>query len=290
METGANRRQDTSYPLVQRRRDLAQYHFECACPRCTDDLTPYGAAALQPLPELNAFSLASDSIPTGHPTDTQLQAKIHDALDSLPSEPTHFNLRQKYKVCEPLVISGQWAALIPFLNDCLSHYLSDSPVEALLIAALSATRAHPVSHAPFSPYRLKGALTLVRALCSATADSSYKARVQSIADRTGAAKALDVDLLREVDPVAMARMVLFMVTHYLPATQEEAWPLAVQVRQTADEVRGYPWGGDGAREGMERWERGERDRVWMGVWRRMVSLVDGFAELGARLVVADFEK
>ena len=189
-----------------------------------------------------------------------------------------------------MITSNQWASLIPFLNDCLSHYLSDSPVEALLITALSATRAHPVSHTPFSPYRLKGALALVRALCSATADpSAYKARVQAIADRTGA-EGIDVVLLREVDPIAMARMVLFMVTHYLPATQEEDWPLAVQVRQTVEEVRGYPWGGDGAKEGMERWEKGERDEVWMGVWRRMVSLVDGFAELGARLITADLGK
>ena len=269
---------------------MAQYHFECACPRCTHDLTPYGAAALHPLPKLNAFSLASDSLPTGPSNGTQLQAKIHDSLHSLPSEPTPPNLRQKYKVCEPLVTSGQWASLIPFLNDCLSHYLPDSPVEALLVAALSSTRAHPVSHSPFSPYRLKGALALVRALCSATADSSYKARVQSIADRTGAKAAVDVDLLREVDPVAMARMVLFMIVHYLPPTQEEGCPLALQVRQTVEEVRGYPSGGGGAKEGMERWEKGEMDEVWMGVWRRMVSLVDGFAELGARLIVADFGK
>lgn len=265
-----------------------QYHFECICPRCTDDLTPYGAALLHPLPKLNAFSLASNPFPRGPTKDTQLQAEIHDSLATLPSEPTRSNLRQKYKVCEPLAKSGQWASLVPFLNDCLSCYLPDSPVEALLITALSATRAHPVSHPPFSPYRLKGALALVRALCSATTDPSvYKARLQAIADRAGA-DGVDVDLLREVDPIAMARMVLFMVTHYLPATQEEDWPLAVQVRQAVEEVRGYPWGGDGAKEGMERWEEGERDEVWVGVWRRMVSLVDGFAKLGARLVAADF--
>ena len=280
--------QDTSYPLVQRRRDLAQYHFECTCPRCAEDLTPYGAAALHPLPELNAFSLARHPFPTGPRADTTLQANIHDGLASLPLEPTRSNLVGKYKTCEPLVTSGQWASVIPFLNDCLDYYLTASPVDVLLVAALAATRAHPVSHTPFSPYRLKGALTLVRALCSATADAaSYKARIQAVADRTGA-EGVDVELLKEVDPVAMARMVLFMIAHYLPATQEADWPLAGQVRHTVEEIKGYPWGGDGAKEGMDRWEKGERDEVWMGVWRRMVSLVDGFAELGARLIVADF--
>lgn len=237
---------------------------------------------------MNAFSLARDPFPTGPTRGTQLQAKIHDSLAALPSEPTLSNLRQKYEICEPLVKSGQWASLVPFLNDCLNYYLPDSPAEALVIAALSAARAHPVSHPPFSPYRLKGALALVRALSYATADqSAYKARIQDIAGRVGG-EGVGVDLLRELDPIAMARMVLFMVAHYLPATQEADWPLAMQARQAVEEIKGYPWGGDGAKEGMERWEKGERDEVWMGVWRRMVSLVDGFAELGARLVIADF--
>lgn len=155
--------------------------------------------------------------------------------------------------------------------------------------ALSACRVHPVTHTPFSPFRLKGALAFVRALGAATGDPTFKSRVQAIAENTGAGGAVDVDLLREVDPIAMARMVLSMVKHYLPATQEDSWPLAVQVREILDEVKGASWGADGAREGMERWEGGERDEEWMGVWRRMVSLVDGFAELGARMIVADFE-
>ena len=162
-------------------------------------------------------------------------------------------------------------------------------METLLVTTLSACRAHPITHAPFLPFRLKGALAFVRALGAAKGDSSFKSRIQTIAEKTNAGEVVDVDLLREVDPIAMARMVLFMVNRYLPATQEDGWPLAVQVREILEDVKGASWGANGAREGMERWEGGKRDEEWMGVWRRMVSLVDGFAELGARMIVADLE-
>lgn len=268
---------------------MSQYHFKCTCPRCRDDLTPYGAHALHPLPGLNTFSLARDPFPTGPPTGTDLQSKIHNELALLPAEPTLPNLQRKYKLCKPLIIAGHWAFLAPFLEDCLGYYIGRGAVETLLVTALSTCRAHPVTHAPFSPFRLKGALAFVRALGAAVGEPSFKSRIQSIADKTGAKEVVDVDLLREVDPIAMARMVLFMVNHYLPATQEDGWPLAVQVREVLEEVKSASWGADGAREGMERWEGAERDAEWMGVWRRMAGLVDGFAELGARMIVADLE-
>ncbi|SPO04254.1 uncharacterized protein DNG_06937 [Cephalotrichum gorgonifer] len=281
-----------SYPLAQRRQDLAKYHFECTCPRCADDLSPYAAAALHPLPEMDSFSLARlphDKVPSV-PGGTSLQAEIYEKLAPLQGDPTRARLRQEYRICEPLIGFGQWASLAPFLEECLGYYLTRGPVEALLITALSACRAHPITHTPFSPYRLKGALAVVRALSSATADPAhYKSRIASIADTTGAAGAVDVDLLIDVDPIAMSRMVLYMINFYLPVTQEESWPLAVQARQALAEIKEYSsWGEGGAREGMERWEGGERDAEWMAVWRRMVGLVDGFAELGARLIVADF--
>ena len=90
--------------------------------------------------------------------------------------------------------------------------------------------------------------------------------------------------------MATGRMLFDMLEHYVPVTQLDDWPLAVQVREGREAVRGIPWGLDAAsRKVMEQWESREGgDEAWLGIWRRMVDLLDGLAELGARMVVADF--
>ncbi|CAI4217692.1 unnamed protein product [Parascedosporium putredinis] len=82
-----------------------------------------------------------------------------------------------------------------------------------------------------------------------------------------------------------------MLAHYAPITQLEGWPLDLQIKQGLEAVRGIPWGVDGGIKVMEEWERREGgDEAWLGIWRRMVQLLDGLAELGARLLVVDFLK
>jgi len=208
-------------------------------------------------------------------------------------------LRAEYKICSPLIKTSLWAMLPPsFLTDCLTYYLSrEAHTESLLLTCLAACRIHPFTHPnPANPYRLKGALALCRALSNATADRSvYASSLRAVYTRTKkvaatSARDVDVDLLVDLDAVATGRMLFDMLEHYVPVTQLDDWPLAVQVREGREAVRGIPWGLDAAsRKVMEQWESREGgDEAWLGIWRRMVDLLDGLAELGARMVVADF--
>lgn len=193
----------------------------------------------------------------------------------------------------------------PLLTACLTYYLARGDhVEAFLVTCLSACRVHPYTHpSPANPHRLKGGLALCRALSNASADRSlFASRLRAIHARTrgdgaapwaaspaAAAADIDVDVLVDLDAVATARMVFDMLAHYAPITQLEGWPLDLQIKQGLEAVRGIPWGVDGGIKVMEEWERREGgDEAWLGIWRRMVQLLDGMAELGARLLVVDF--
>ncbi|PKS11806.1 hypothetical protein jhhlp_001099 [Lomentospora prolificans] len=308
---------DTSYPLAQRQLELEKYHFVCKCTRCTSDLNVYQAARLLPAStvQANAFSLLRNpshlaeppaaASPPGPAAGTKLQSAIYEALDAL-AEPSPVDadatplLRSAFRICEPLTRDSLWAMLPPSLvTQCLTHYLSrEDHVGAFLVTCLAACRIHPYGHpSPANPFRLKGALALCRALSNAAADRSiFASRVRDVHARTrnvgpqGPGDVdVDVDVLADLDAVATARMVFDMLAHYVAVTQVEGWPLEVQVKQGLEAVRGIPWGMDGGRKVMEEWERREGgEGAWLGIWKRMVELLDGMAELGARLLLVDF--
>jgi hypothetical protein len=308
----ANRQIDTSLPLAHRRRGLSTYYFLCTCPRCTHDLTIYQVCHDFPNLQANEFSLASNIDALRNPpiTDktlitggTSRHAQMRDAVDELEKQFTLLDtpfgsvkpaelLKEEYSVYKPFIQHGAWAYVDTFLQDCLSYYAhSGRNLEHLCLASLLATRVHPFHNPnPFNPQRLKSTMTVVARLPDVTSDPSYAPRLADLTARTGIAAA-QLRELRDVDAVAAGRMMQFMILQHGASGSAHVpeWPFWDEVRAGYEFLRRADlWPDAAARRAVEMWERREPPEVFLPAWRKVVASVEGFAEVGARLISLEF--
>lgn len=242
---------DYTYPLTRRREALAQYCFECRCPRCAGGLNVYQVRAAAGLAAPDGLDLVADADADAdaHPAaaDAARQALarsdgesatrlVEDGAtpDALPER--HAALRAQYAACRGLVAGDLWAVSpVPRVLAEASIYYAEagSFASALAVACLVATAADPIRYAAwFHPVRVRNLLVVAKLLANTAEDAGANA---------GAAMERKVrDRLRDVDQVALCQMLLLMVLKAAPAGCGDEWELAEPAREMLRDIERLP--------------------------------------------------
>lgn len=233
---------DYTKPKLFRQLGLDLYHFQCACPRCRDDLTIYEVAQTSPVIPLNAHSLVPNvdklrnlpiSLPKG---DKELKAfkesieEIYAIFQGpLSTEPIKnlterlFLLHVQWQHCELLIRAEMWAQepLALTIEHAIMYYTeTGSFAHALAVSCLAALKSHPYKYpAPFREGRLKGLMVIAKTLtntASPSAMAELEARAaQSEQSHISASSAHYSELLftclKQVDQVSVCEALALMV-------------------------------------------------------------------------------
>ncbi|KAI0175587.1 hypothetical protein GGR52DRAFT_319014 [Hypoxylon sp. FL1284] len=236
---------ETTGPRSYRQSALKErYHFDCACPRCVDDLDVYEVCQRSPYLALNArFSLADPDALHNPPVDSEqspqeqqsLKRHIDDiyATCSMPMEPmpnaaaAASELRQRWRACAPLRRARRFAMdpLPQIIVDSVWYFVSSGrPADGLAVACFIALRCDPYRMPlPFGTPRLKGMLLVARMLTQVV--------------EPGAGRSVFVGkALHGMDLVTMYQVVLHLIRHHGATAHPKEYPLCQQVGRQLDEL------------------------------------------------------
>ncbi|KAL5615596.1 hypothetical protein BROUX41_005635 [Berkeleyomyces rouxiae] len=302
---------DPASCLLRRREDLRQYHFTCTCTRCTEDIDQYTVCMKYPCLDTNAFSLASVSAmksPTIDPVMQRalksIQAPIQAQYSSLGFPTvgmTKEQLKREFALVKPLIQAGMWAAApIPwFLNDCLGYWCypseehSQDPMAALAVTCLSAARVAPISHPlPWSTYRLKSSLVVANMIPKTLGDEqTFATQLDDICAHVKLDESLK-HTIQGANALAMFFMILSMIQSYKDQSHAANTVIASAQEMIAPIRATTEFGPSDPITKAKAWEQStERDISWFKSWKTsVVDIVEALAELGARLVVQEFDE
>ncbi|KAH9888266.1 hypothetical protein F4778DRAFT_773608 [Xylariomycetidae sp. FL2044] len=232
-----------------------QYHFECVCPRCKDDLDVYQVCQGYPHLELNSLSLVPDvgrlrSPPVQQALNTMptLQRYIEEIYTtcSLPLQQFDFTqkskeIRRRWNVCQQLRNAGLYAI------EPLTHVLAEASVYfvehdeyaySLAITCFLALHSDPyLSPMPFEAMRVKSMLMIARLLtntagpeAAASGGPSNKRNLKAKISKT----------LREMDQPTIFQTVLRMVVHHGPYAHSTEWQVYQEAKELLDDFENRP--------------------------------------------------
>ncbi|ODA81928.1 hypothetical protein RJ55_00433 [Drechmeria coniospora] len=245
---------DYTYPLTKRVEALAQYCFQCACSRCTEDLNVYQVCAMTKSTTPAGLGLVPDASKLrAHPAarDQAQHALVKSMGESAagPIEPPPATaslplrrhlLRSQYGNCQGLVAGELWAVTpVPqMLSELVMYYVEDGNYPfALSVACLIATASDPSRFvSPFHPTRAKN-LLMVAKLLSHTAEGTagLGKSVKSVAGSVHLEQDVQ-DTLQDIDQVSLCQMLLVMVLRTALPGDADDGGLAARAREMLDDI------------------------------------------------------
>ncbi|OAQ91726.1 SET domain-containing protein [Purpureocillium lilacinum] len=250
---------DYTYPYTMRKEALAQYCFECRCPRCKDNLNVYQVCATTPVAAPPGTSLAPDASSTAqHHSAVIDEATVALAKsngesatrliedwskpDMAPSR--RLQLRAQYSDCRGLVGGELWAVTpVPQVLTEISIYYAEKRnfAFALAVACLIATRADPYRYvAWFHPVRVKNLFMIAKLLAhTAEKSASLSSSVMSPPMRANMDQEAQIKL-QEIDQVALCQMLLVMVLRAAPSGVSNEWDLVQPARELLEDIEQLP--------------------------------------------------
>ncbi|KAI1803362.1 hypothetical protein F4811DRAFT_525191 [Daldinia bambusicola] len=228
-----------------------RYHFECACPRCKEDLDVYQVCARYPHLELNLFSLVPDLDKLRHPpvkqhlqSNESLQKYIEEiypncteSLQGTPLPEKSKLLRQRWELCARLRQAELYAVdpLTQVIVEASIYFCEQANFPyALALSCFLALRSDPHrGPMPFHGPRVKGMLMVAKLLANTAATAPSTAQPGSLPARLSQA-------LGKMDQATMCQTVLAIVAHYGPAAHSAEWPVYRQASGLLKDLESLP--------------------------------------------------
>ncbi|KAH6630632.1 hypothetical protein B0J18DRAFT_421760 [Chaetomium sp. MPI-SDFR-AT-0129] len=236
---------DTALPKSARYEALRQYHFQCHCPRCTDDLDVYQVCQTTPpaVIRLNTFSLQTDLTKLRHPAiDTPRKVSqseietIHKQWLALPpaasdDEKDHLKLAQaRWALCQPLIQAKMWGIepLPTTILELATRWQTSyhMVVYALPLMCFLALECDPIKLvAPFLRWRVKGVLAIVK-LLMVTGEFTASGELANRCTHEGI-----LGTLAMADQVSMCEALLRLVVYQGGVGASEEWEVMREARE-----------------------------------------------------------
>lgn len=249
----ANSTTETTLPRSRRRQALkTQYHFDCVCPRCKDDLNVYQVCQRYPHLDLNSFSLTPDldlDKFRNPPLDQLIQSNNplqHSAEEIYPScsapltgsnpSSKHIHLRQRWKTCAPLVKAQAYAVdpLTQVLVEASIYFGGEQVGKlayGLAISCFVALRSDAYRDPmPFSAVRIKGMFMIGKFLAHTATAAATSSTSGGNGGRALAAKVSQA--LGNMDQLTMGQTILKLIIHHSAVAHSKEW----QVYQQANDL------------------------------------------------------
>ncbi|KAK1757723.1 hypothetical protein QBC47DRAFT_376838 [Echria macrotheca] len=227
---------DNTQPRSVRQHNLRLYDFQCACPRCQDDLDVYQVCAMSPNIPLNVLSLQPDLSKLRDPpidrsliSSTTIETSFK-ACVSCEIPETLRDLKQYWKLCRDLIRAGMWAVnpVIKMIRDAVDFCKPDNKTLAYAVSmqCFIATECEPfMSVAPFMPMRIRNLWEIADLLGFTMDGSAEKCPFEPAAD-----------VLARADLLSMHEAMLRLVVHYGPIGATEEWNILQMAKEALAEV------------------------------------------------------
>ncbi|KAK0656182.1 hypothetical protein B0T16DRAFT_315127 [Cercophora newfieldiana] len=234
---------DHTLPKSARQEGLRLYHFQCACPRCVEDLDVYQVASRSPVIPLNKFSLQPN-------IDRLRNPPVHAANASSAVVETTYKAwrteaasggsedmvtRRQWRLCKALVQAKMWAiepvpsTILQAVNLCQAD--PRTWAYALPLSCFLATECEPVKYvAPFTPWRVKGVMVLAKLLAETARLAAAGVLSEDCPD-----KAL-IAILEKSDQVTMCEGMLRLVVHWARVGASEDWEILKEAEDLLEQV------------------------------------------------------
>ncbi|KAL1839351.1 hypothetical protein VTJ49DRAFT_1619 [Mycothermus thermophilus] len=240
---------DYTLPRAARHDALRQYHFQCACPRCKDDLDVYDICQASPILSLNSFSIQPDLAKLRNPpidrskvTKPEIETiykkwqsltKPEDADDE---EDAQLNLaKSRWSLCRPLVEARMWA-IEPLPSTILAVASSWQTSYKMIVYALPllcflATECEPVKYpAPFTPWRVKGLVAIAKVL-AVTAELTASGALATRCVHEGI-----VGTLATADQVTLCEALLRLAVRHGEVGAAEDWEVLREAKSMLEDI------------------------------------------------------
>ncbi|KAI1468651.1 uncharacterized protein F4812DRAFT_458178 [Daldinia caldariorum] len=231
-----------------------RYRFECACPRCKEDLDVYQVCQRYPHLELNLFSLVPDLEKLRRPPVKQhlqsnrpLQKYIEEiypncteSLQGMPLPEKSKLLRQRWKLCARLRQAELYAIdpLTQVIVEASVYFCEQANFPyALALSCFLALDIDPYrGPMPFHGQRVKGMLSIAKLL----ANTASTAPSTAPGGNAGALSARISRALGKMDQATMCQTVLAVVVHYCPAAHSTEWQVYRQASELLRDLESLP--------------------------------------------------
>ncbi|KAL2256009.1 hypothetical protein VTK26DRAFT_2352 [Humicola hyalothermophila] len=242
---------DNTLPRAARHEALRLYHFQCACPRCEDDLDAYEVCKESPSVRLNSFSLQPDLSKLRNPpidrskvSKTQVEAIYKQwqplVQPQVSDEDEQLRVaRARWELCKPLVEAKMWA--VEPLPTTILHLATrwqtsyKMVVYALPLLCFLSTECEPFNHvAPFMPWRVKGVMAIVQML-ALTGEFTASGALATRCQHEGV-----VGTLATADQVTMCEGLLRLAVHHGSVGASEDWEVLKQAKAMLEDLEGLP--------------------------------------------------
>ncbi|KAJ6445742.1 SET domain-containing protein [Purpureocillium lavendulum] len=297
---------DYTYPYTMRKEALAQYCFECRCPRCKDNLNVYQVCAANPVDAPCGTSLASDasaaaeshSAVTDEATLALAKSNGESATrliedwskpDMAPNR--RIQLRAQYSDCRGLVGGELWAVTpVPQVLTEISIFYAEKRnfAFALAVACLVATRADPYRYvAWFHLVRVKNLFMIAKLLAHTAERSASLSSVMSPPMRANMDQQAQVTL-QDIDQAALCQMLLHMILRAAPAGVPAEWDLVEMARDMLEDIESLP-GREKEMSLINAWIKdpaSETSKIFFDF--AVVQQVNALASLGTAALKMDF--
>ncbi|KAI1142798.1 SET domain-containing protein [Hypoxylon sp. FL0543] len=236
----------------QRQKSLKmRYYFDCACPRCREDLDVYQVCQRYPHLELNSFSLVPDLNKLRHPPVKQfvnsspsLQQNIEAIystcrapLPDLNPAETRRELCRRWKLCAQLRNAGLYAVepLPSVFEDANAYFNYQYNITySLAVACFLALNVCPYrAHWPFYGFRVMGLLTVAKLLSETISARPHPATGTSLMARISRA-------LGKMDRVTMCQTLLTMALHDWQVLYSKESPVYLQAKDFLNDIEILP--------------------------------------------------
>ncbi|KAK7752438.1 hypothetical protein SLS62_005591 [Diatrype stigma] len=227
------------------------YHFDCICPRCSEDLDVYEVCQMYPHLELNLFSLTPNfevlgKSPAQEPlrSNETLRRKVEKiyprcstALHGVDVPQRREELQRRWGLCKPLR-KAKMFAIQPLtqavVEACIYFGERGDFAAALAISCFVAIQVDPYrSPMPFDAQRVKGLLILARILTN-TASGKFLPPMGSTKD---AVKTKLSDILAKTDQLLICQVVLALVVRWGPSAHSDEWQVCSEARDLLENLK-----------------------------------------------------
>lgn len=243
---------DCTLHRSQRQTSLkTRYHFDCACPRCTDDLDVYQVCQQYPHLPLNAFSLVPDLDLLRHPpikqslhSNSLLRQNVEEIYplcsEQITAPERTGELTRRWKLCGALRMAGLFAIepLASVLVEASLYFsMRGKFASGLTIASFLALHSDPYKGPmPFYEPRVKRLFVIAKLLANtASIDPSSTLVGRDAKIETKVFEALD-----GIDQATMCQVILRIVVHHCPAAHSTEWQVYREAKGLLDDIESLP--------------------------------------------------
>lgn len=220
------------------------YHFDCICPRCSEDLDVYEVCQRYPHLELNLFSLTPNfqvfketPVQESLRSNTTLRRKVEKIypscstpLQGVEASQKKEELQRRWNLCKELRKAKMFAV------QPLSQVVVEASVyfgergdfaAALAISCFIAIQIDPYRcPMPFDAQRVKGLLMIARILTNTASGKAFP----SVGSNQDVVKTKLSDILAKTDQLLMCHVVLALVVRWGTAAHSDEWQVCSEAR------------------------------------------------------------